>query len=158
MEENQTPVPAPPETAPEAPKAWEAFKILEKTILVENQGEEFEFAIPSSLHEIKIGAAIRRIRREADPYSAGQGEELGWDQITYLHTRAVATILVCLVRTSAEWIYTKNTEGKPWMDWQNWPPENVERLLEISLAFDSAVSRFRAERNRAKQLGAPPRA
>ena len=135
-------IPTPP------PAPWEAFKILDRTITVDNDGETFEFTIPSSFHELKIGAAIRRIRREIDPLSGGPGEEFGWDQMAFLHTKGIAMFQVLLERTSAKWVYGPGPDGKPIIDWQNWPAEVVERVLEISIALDSAVQRFRARRNK----------
>ena len=142
------------ETSASAPAPWEAFKILDKTVIVENDGESFEFTIPSAVHELRIGAAIRRIRREIDPLSGGPGEEYGWDQMAFLHTKGIAMFQVLLERTSAKWVHGPGPDGKPMVDWLNWPPEVVERVLEISLALDSAVQRFRARRNKPAQPGA----
>jgi len=130
---------------------WEAFKILDRSIVVDNDGETFEFTIPSSIHELRIGAAIRRIRREIDPLAGGPGEEYGWDMMAQLHVKAIAMFLVLLERTSAKWVYGPGLDGKPVVDWQNWPPEVVERVLEISIALDSAVQRFRARRNKSAE-------
>lgn len=145
-QETETPTAVPP---------WENFKILDKTIQIFNDGEEFEFAIPSALHEIRIGAAIRKVRRVVDPDSVGPGEESGWDTMAFLHTKAIAIFLTCLARTSATWVYGPGPDGKPIIDWTNWPAESVERVLEISLAFDSAVQRFRGRRNIAKDPAKP---
>jgi hypothetical protein len=139
-----------PTDQPASPKFWEAFELLERTILIKNDGEEFEFAIPSSMHEIKIGAAMRKLRREADPAGAGPGEEYGWDDATFAHTRALAVFLVCLEKTSAKWVYSADQSGKPIIDPSKWPPETAERVLEIYLAFNQAVGRFRAARNKPK--------
>ena len=137
-------IPAPTPTVP----PWENFKILDTSITVDNSGESFEFTIPSSLHELKIGAATRRIRREIDPMASGPGEEYGWDVISQMHTKSIAMFQVLLIRTSAKWVYGPGPDGKPIVDWQNWPADVVERVLEISLALDSAVQRFRARRNK----------
>ena len=138
------------------PQPWEAFKILDRTITVDNDGESFEFTIPSSVHELRIGASVRKIRREIDPESSGPGEEFGWDMMAQLHVKAIAMFVVLLERTSATWVYGPGPDGKPMIDWRNWPADSVERVLEISLALDSAVQRFRARRNKPKVPGAPP--
>lgn len=146
--ENPSPEPTTSEPpTPDPTKPWENFKILERTILVENSGEEFEFAIPTSMTELKVGAAIRRLRREADPTSVGPGEADGWDDMTQIHTRAMANFMVCLERTSAKWVYSADQNGKPVIDPNKWPAESVERILEINFAFGAAVQRFRSSRN-----------
>ena len=129
----------------------DSYKILAKTIEVTNRDESFEFLIPSSLHELKIGAMVRRIRRDVDPMVGGPGEEYGWDPIVQMHTKAIAIFLVCLQKTSAQWVYTQDSKGHPYIDWQNWPPEHVERILEIALAFENGVARFRSGLHKAAE-------
>ena len=130
------------ENQPEAPNPLEAFKILESTVEVENRGEIFEFRLPTVLDEIRLGSVAKRVRREADP-EGSFGESEGIDPIAYAYGKAVSLFLVCLVRTSAKWVYAADKAGKPALNWQNWPPNVAERVLEISLAAEAAIATFR---------------
>lgn len=116
-------------------------KLLKSTIVVTNNGEEFEFVIPTVRHEIRISSMIPRIRRIADPESAGDSMD-GLDPSGYFYIRAIATFITCLKNTSATWVHSPGPDGKPILSWDSWPPDVTERVLEIALAFQEEVSRF----------------
>jgi len=130
---------------PKPPKSpLEAFKILASTVEVENAGEVFEFRLPSVLDEIKLGGMAKRVRREADPESAGYGGDFDeTEQLSYMVAKAVALFVVCLVKTSAKWVYAADAAGKPVMAWQSWPPEVFQRVMEIAMAAQAAIVEFR---------------
>lgn len=128
-------------------------RLLQTTILVTNEGEDFEFTIPTCLHEVRISSMIPRLRRLADPDSVGESLE-GLDPAGYFYLRSLATFIACLKSTSAKWIYAPGVDGKPVVKWEQWPAEVTGRVLEIALAFQEEVSRFHSGRAAEEQ---PPR-
>lgn len=126
---------------PQDASAKTEAKLLQSTIVVNDEGEEFEFDIPTVRQEIRISSMIPRIRRLADPESAGEGMD-GLDPSGYFYIRAIATFLACLKSTDAKWVYAPGKDGKPVIQWENWPAGVTERVLKIALAFQEEVSRF----------------
>lgn len=145
MVQDSSPIPL-PQGAPQAPPPPDPSpvlqaRLLQSTVEVIDHGEVFEFAIPTVRHEIRISSMIPRIRRLADPDSAGESME-GIDPAGYFYIRAIATFLTCLKSTSATWVHSPGPDGKPVVAWETWPAAVTNRVLEIALAFQQEVSRF----------------
>ncbi len=116
-------------------------RLLQDEVVVENGGETFIFRIPTTRDEIRVGSQIPRLRRIADPESAGEGMD-SLDPGTFFYLRAIALFLTCLKSTDAKWIYSPGLEGKPTIKWDEWPASVTNRVLEIALSAQDQVARF----------------
>lgn len=130
-----------PQAIPQDASLASQTRLLQSTVEVVNEGEVFEFAIPTVRHEIRISSLIPRVRRAADPEAAGESMD-GLDPAGYFYIRTVAFFLTCLKSTSAQWVFSPGPDGKPVMKWEEWPAAVTNRVLAISLEAQEAIARF----------------
>lgn len=118
--------------------------ILQNTVKITVEGEEFEFRVPSPLDVAKVGMRAAAIRRNADP--DGIGFEDGLDIDTLLVVRAMATMDVLLERSSAKWALSeiKDTQGnvKVGADSNKFPAHVTPMLPVIYQEVQEAIKRF----------------
>lgn len=146
MADTQAPQTAAPAPAPEQDDGpATTARLLQDTVVVDDQGEQFTFGVPTVKDEMKVGSMLPRLRRLADPESAGEPLST-LDEFTMFRLRAVALFLTCLRSTTAKWVYSADVTGKPTIDWEKWPEDATPRVMNIAMAFVQEVSTFHLNR------------
>ena len=121
--------------------------ILENTIKITAEGEEFVFRVPSPKDYARIGIVAGAMRRNYDPQFIGS--EYSVDQFTSELIRAMAIMVVCLEKSTAKWAFTpeKGKDGKESLvvDPDSFPPQATKILVQLPTLFDQEVGRFLGE-------------
>ena len=105
-------------------------------------GISYVFAIPNMAQEIQLGIRERNIRRELDP--GGNGDPSGLDDATFLMVRAAAQFEMLLRKCSDQWPFTTGKDGKPVIDYKNFPSDKLNEAIQVSLMFQADLNRFRS--------------
>jgi hypothetical protein len=124
----------------------DAGSVLKDTLEVQVQGEVYIFGIPALHDEIKLGLREREIRRQLEREMYGDnypalGEPTG-DNSTEFLVRTTAQF-VQLLRKGPEWVYSTDRTGGPVIDFTKWPKNKVDTVVEVGVAYQAALRRFR---------------
>lgn len=130
MPDQQTP----PESPPPNP--------LSETITVTVEGDDYEFAIPSIVDEMKVGMRMRDIRRRINPN--GDISDFGLDQSTLYFNRACAAFELLLRRTSASppWPFSAGSAG-PEVNCEKFPREKAATVIAVYGGLQEKLLSFR---------------
>ena len=104
-------------------------ELLQDSITVSHNGDDFVFSIPSIHDEVRIGLKARALR-QALVGPGGDVSEDGLDRWTVYMLRACATFEVLLRKSSAMWPWTAQAGG-PVVDSGKFPDDKVNDVLAI---------------------------
>jgi len=136
--------------------------VLQSTFDVPFDGDTYTFRIPGIKHDIEVGYRAADVRRRAYPEAMGAISTLDWQSANF--ARYCALLELYLVRSTTAWPYgfgdgddlSKVDFSKPpAVDFEKFPSDRAETVMELGAAFDQEVARFRSRRNpRGRSAGA----
>jgi len=106
--------------------------------------QEFNFKVPSPRDLARLGMRAKALRAKDDPESGG--EEYGLDPLTSDLYRGCA-LLETLLKTANckdNWVYSTGPDGKPVVDSEKFPAEQIANVQEVYRRFIAAVNTFLA--------------
>lgn len=117
-------------------------KILQKTLTVKYDGNEYEFKIPSFKDRLEITQLSQSLQSK---YSPRDVDDMGGMMFPDLATGALfdayAAFKHLLVRTSATWVFGPDANAKPTMDIGEWPSDAP--VMEVVGEFYKELATFR---------------
>lgn len=125
-----------------------AAEVIKTEIEVTHNGITYLFKIPSVHEEIKIGIKSREIRRRIVG-DTGDAADYGLDFNTQVLIRSCAIFELLLKKCTDKWPYSAGEGGLPVVVSDKFPPEHVDTVVEVGLAFSNQIDTFRAERSAA---------
>lgn len=110
----------------------------------EDASIKYEFRIPGTVEQMKLGMRARAIRRQNDP--GGSGDLIGLDQDTAMLSWSFGAFEILLLSSGAKWPYSKAEDGKPVVDYTKFPSDKVDTVMFVGYKLDAELARFREKR------------
>lgn len=133
-------------------------EILQSTFDVPLDRDTYTFRIPGIKHDIEVGYRAADVRRRAYPEAMGAISTLDWQAANF--ARYCALLELYLVRSTSPWPYgfsdgddigTVDFSKPPQVDFEKFPIDRADTVMELGAAFDQEVARFRRRGNPGKR-------
>lgn len=111
--------------------------------------ETFYFRVPSPRDVARLGTRAQALRRADEPGT--NGSEIGLDGLSADLYRGFALFETLLIRadTDGNWPFSKDDEGKPYVDSTKFPTFSTLVVPEVYQGFSTALDKFLARPKRA---------
>jgi hypothetical protein len=104
----------------------------------------YTFRKPTIRYLIELGFKAADVRRRAFPQSGGVLPiDFGVDRTTVEMATSFAILELYLVRSDQTWCFSPGPDGKPIVDFTQFPFEYEDTVWRIRTEFDKQVDRFR---------------
>lgn len=118
--------------------------VLDNSVTVKLNGEDFVFRVPSPLDMARIGMEAAAIRRTLDPQNIGNEDCVDWQTAQLI--RSLAIMKVLLEKSSAAWAFSEVTDAKGSktvsVDITKLPPKAYKTLQVLGDEALQAIDRF----------------
>lgn len=115
--------------------------ILQTNITVNVRNVNYTFRMPTIKYDIEMGYKATDIRRRSDPSGFGDMGSAGPSGANFAWYCAIMELY--LVASDDEWPWSKNTVGKPAVQFENFPLNKTTTLYEVGRAFEDTFQKFR---------------
>lgn len=118
--------------------------VTAQTIDVKYENETFTFRMPTIKFDVEVAYRAANIRHRAVPEGQGFAGNLDYSAIEF--ARCAALMELYLEKATVEWPWTSGEGGKPAVDFEKWPLDQIDSVYGIGAAFQTEMSRFRRPR------------
>ena len=112
------------------------------------EGETYTFRKPTIKMAIELGYKAADVRRRAFPAAGGAlPNDYTLDYQSIRFAQACAVMELYLTGSDQTWPFSAGTDGKPVVNFEQFPPDREDTIWKIGAGFDTEVARFRTRGN-----------